>query len=180
MYLCNNGIDDDDAKVLAAGLCENKTLNLIDLSANGIGEEGAIALADMLRINNSLTFIDLNCNRLEDKGAETLVQALHVNHKILSLEFDYICLSGQHNNIWQETYELTQRNVFLLWKNQHAVLLDMCIAMQPFDLPAYVLLWIYDQYGPGEAKINQFKKISLIESFKESVQRLKNHKHRKR
>jgi len=145
--------------------CERTNLLFIDLTGSEIGDEGAKAVAEALRVNKSIMVIGLMRNRIGDEGAKALVEALRVNFTVLQL-------SVENWPFHTETIKLTERNESLCWEKQHAILLNICIAMYPFDLPAYILLWIYDQFGPGEASINQLKKISLIESFKESVRAL--------
>ena len=167
--LSGNQIAGDGAKSFAEALCMNKSIRQIDLSFNLIDDEGAKALAGALRMNKCLTFIDLNLNLIGYEGKKALVEALHDNFTLLKLCADQVMF-------WVEFRLLIARNEWLRWQNQHSVLLDMCIAMQPFNLPAYVLLWIYDQFGAGEASINQFKKISLIESVINSMRAVKNTK----
>ena len=161
----DNRIGKEGAKALAKALHINKSLASIDLSWNLIDDEGAKALAEALRVNKSLTLIDLAHNRITESGRKALVDALHVNFTILIFDLDFTFEVG--------VAKLIERNKSLRWQNQHGILLNMCIAMQSFDLPAYVLLWIYNQFGLGEASINQFKKISLIESVINSIRSVK-------
>jgi hypothetical protein len=50
----------------------------------------------------------------------------------------------------------------LKWINVQAVLLDICIAFHPLDLPPYVILEIVDKFPFWETRVNHKKKIDYI------------------
>ena len=130
--------------------------------------EGVKALAEALSTNKSLLSIDLSYIAIIDEQiAKEFISTLHFNFTILEIKFCNLHLQDVF------CFEFEQRNKLLQWKNQHAILLEICIAMKPLGLPSYVLLWIYDQFGHGEASINQFKKVSLLESVEESARKIK-------
>jgi hypothetical protein len=54
----------------------------------------------------------------------------------------------------------------LKWINVQAVLLDICIALHPLDLPPYVLLEIVDRFPFWSTHVNRKKKIDYIIQIK--------------
>jgi nitroreductase len=54
----------------------------------------------------------------------------------------------------------------LKWINVQAVLLDVCIAFYPLDLPPYVLLEIVDRFPFWSTHVNRKKKIDYIVQIK--------------
>lgn len=52
LILCDNCINADGVRILAAGLCENTTLTLLDLNNNPVGDEGAAVLAETVLPTN--------------------------------------------------------------------------------------------------------------------------------
>jgi hypothetical protein len=50
----------------------------------------------------------------------------------------------------------------LKWINVQAVLLDICIAFYPLDLPSYVILEIVDRFQFWSTHVNRKKKIDYI------------------
>ncbi|UJR14274.1 hypothetical protein I4U23_001264 [Adineta vaga] len=97
--LPNNHITAQGALVLAKGLQENDTLELLDLRNNSIGDldseiriklhhyESAHYLAEMLRKNRTLTQLYLSKNHLGDRGIELLTNALDdENNEISSMK----------------------------------------------------------------------------------------------
>jgi hypothetical protein len=54
----------------------------------------------------------------------------------------------------------------LKWINVQAVLLDICIAFHPLDLPPYVILEIVDKFPFWETHVNRKKKIDYIIQIK--------------
>jgi hypothetical protein len=54
----------------------------------------------------------------------------------------------------------------LKWINVQAVLLNICIAFHPLDLPPYVILEIVDKFPFWETHVNRKKKIDYIIQIK--------------
>jgi hypothetical protein len=54
----------------------------------------------------------------------------------------------------------------LEWINVQAVLLDICIAFYPLDLPPYVMLEIVDRFPFWETHVNRKQKIDYIVQIK--------------
>lgn len=64
------------AKVLAAILKENSTIENIGLFNNRIGDEGVAALAKALRVNSTLQSLELITNQICADGAKAMAEAL--------------------------------------------------------------------------------------------------------
>lgn len=56
-----------------------------------------------------------------------------------------------------------ERNNAIIWRDVQPLLLNFCLAMHSFELPTYMLLWIFD-WLPGMHYVNEFKKESLIDN----------------
>ena len=82
LYLYNNKISDEGAKLLANALKKNNTLEGLDLSENNIGDDGARCIAEVLAVNKTLQWIHLGNNNIGDKGAESIATSLVVNRGI--------------------------------------------------------------------------------------------------
>jgi hypothetical protein len=54
----------------------------------------------------------------------------------------------------------------LKWINVQAILLDICIAFHPLDLPPYVLLEIVDKFPCWSTHVKRKKKIDYIIQIK--------------
>ena len=67
------------AKVVAAILKENSTIEVVHLNKNYIGGKGARAIADSLKHNKSLRYIDLEHNQIGNEGAKAIAEALKEN-----------------------------------------------------------------------------------------------------
>jgi hypothetical protein len=68
--------------------------------------------------------------------------------------------------------QLTRRNNSLLWKNVAPKLLDFAIALLPLDLPAYVVLEIFDWLPWMRRHVSHGKKIALIIGVRKSWQQI--------
>jgi hypothetical protein len=55
----------------------------------------------------------------------------------------------------------------LKWINVQAILLDICIAFYPLDLPPYVILEIVDRFPFWSTHVNRKKKIDYIIQIKQ-------------
>lgn len=57
---------------------------------------------------------------------------------------------------------LIERNRNISWITVRPLLIDMCVALVPLQLPSYVLLEIFDWFHPDMHKTNRVKKVNLI------------------
>ena len=92
---CKN-IDDEAAHVLAFGLCNNTTVEELNISCNYITIEGAVAILDCVKQNRTLKKLDLSSNCI-GKWNEIL-QSIEKEKTTLSLE--YIDLSRNASSPW--------------------------------------------------------------------------------
>lgn len=76
---------DDNCKVLAKKLADNKSIKILLLSDNNISDEGVIAIAKSLMGNNSVEEIVLNNNNIGPEGAGALSELIQNNHNIKNL-----------------------------------------------------------------------------------------------
>ncbi len=59
-----------------------------------------------------------------------------------------------------------------LMRHAQPDIIDICLALAPFQLPAYVLLWIMD-WLPNFDRLSHYKKIHLIQSVVKSIRQIK-------
>jgi len=85
LYLSENEIGDEGAKVIGEALRINKTLTELDLSKNKIGYEGAKVIYEALRANTTLTELYLYRNKIGDEGAKVIGEALRTNRTLTEL-----------------------------------------------------------------------------------------------
>ena len=85
--LSSKCIDDDAAHVLAFGLCNNTTVEELNISLNEISDEGAIAIFDCLKYNKTLKKLDLSQNKLYSSMMLNLQKYIEENRITLSLEY---------------------------------------------------------------------------------------------
>ena len=85
--LCNKNIDDDAAHVLAFGLCNNTTVEELNISLNKISNEGAITIFDCLKYNKTLKKLDLSQNILYSYRMLNLQKDIEEKRITLSLEY---------------------------------------------------------------------------------------------
>ena len=87
MRNCN--IDSEGACHLAWALCENTTLSRLDLSYNPIGTNGAVALANTIRITKSLEEVHMKCCDIDSEGACHLAKVLCENTTLSTLDLSF-------------------------------------------------------------------------------------------
>lgn len=101
-------------------LCNNTTLEHLDLVGNAIGDRGAEALAQALYGHDSLTHLSLANNLITDRGAEALAQAIRCNCTLRTLELTnnritrvgaLALLDALDVNLYVETISLDENNV---------------------------------------------------------------------
>nr|XP_057902239.1 leucine-rich repeat-containing protein 71 isoform X2 [Doryrhamphus excisus] len=80
LYLRNNQIGDEGARLLGLALSTNRYANWslvsLNLSFNHIGDAGAVYIAKGLRFNRTLLFLSLSNNQIGDSGATELAMVL--------------------------------------------------------------------------------------------------------
>lgn len=80
--------------VLAQGLCQNKTVRILDLSRNQLGHKGVKLIVEALNGSPMLRSLDLSYNRIGNVGALALSRLL--------LKSNMLELRIQGNDISQE------------------------------------------------------------------------------
>ncbi|XP_072303327.1 leucine-rich repeat-containing protein 71, partial [Eucyclogobius newberryi] len=80
LFLRNNQIGDEGARLIGSALSTtktaNKTLLFLSLAFNRIGDAGAVYLAQGLRYNRALIYLSLANNQIGDSGAAALSKIL--------------------------------------------------------------------------------------------------------
>ena len=112
--------------------------------------------------NSTLTSLGLSM-RL-GYSCEVFIKSIHGNYNLI--EFSEIIANNPH------AQKFLKRNRSLLWCNVHPRILDFCISLAPLNLPAYVLLEIFD-WLPLMHLVNHVKKIHLIIAVQNSIRKLK-------
>ena len=90
-------INDDTVHVLVFGLCNNTTVEQLNLSNNRISDEGAVAITECLKHNNIIKKLDLSHNRLTINGMNKMLESIEKQGTTLSLE--YVDLSNNGMSI---------------------------------------------------------------------------------
>ena len=95
-------ISSKGAVELAAALCKNSTLKLLNLNRNPIGVEGASSMSDMLQPNTSLEELDLRDDSVEEEGVHQLINSLKHNQTLrtLWLPWKYMSETSDHRIHW--------------------------------------------------------------------------------
>ena len=84
--LSNKIIYDDGTHVLAFGLCNNTTVEELNISCNRITAKGAIAIIDCLKHNRTLKKLDLSQNRIDNDGMNKISESIY-NQETTCLEY---------------------------------------------------------------------------------------------
>ena len=82
----------DGVPFIAFGLCNNRTICILDISNNNISNLGAREIASALHENQTLQTLNISCNNIQVDGAIAMAKALHENK---ALQYLYI----SNNNI---------------------------------------------------------------------------------
>jgi len=113
-----------------------------------------------------LTFLDIVCDRI----ARKLIKLMEEKP---TLSIDFILYGSPVSKF---TF-YTHRNEFncnkFNWQNVCTQIIDVCLGLHAFRLPAYVLLEIIDWF-PWFEYVNQRKKIHLIIDVKQSIEKVLN------
>jgi hypothetical protein len=86
--LAGEGLDDNDARVLAEELKVNASITTLFLDRNEIGAAGAQAIAEALKVKASLTELSLGLNQIGAAGAQAIAEALKVNASLTKLDLN--------------------------------------------------------------------------------------------
>ena len=73
---------------ITSALCDNSTLQTLNLEGNAFGSSGATALAEMLRRNNTLEVLDVRHNAIGEEGTLKLATSLEHNKTLEKLRID--------------------------------------------------------------------------------------------
>ena len=76
------GITSSGAKDLSRALCQNKSLEKLDICSNNLGDEGITHVAEALEQNRQLKELWISRCGMTDKGAASLASALRVNNTL--------------------------------------------------------------------------------------------------
>ena len=96
--LSDENINNDAAHVLAFGLCNNTTVEELNISDNFLTDEGAIAIIDCLYHNKTLKKLDLSCNKITINGMNKILDNIRNQRTTLSLK--YVDLSKNQSSPW--------------------------------------------------------------------------------
>ena len=109
--LSSKSIDDDAAHVLAFGLCNNTTVEELNVSLNEVSDEGAIAIFDCLKYNKTLKKLDLSQNQLfsfmmfnlqkfiEEERITLSLEYVDLSRNIVSSPWGVYCAIIRHSNV---------------------------------------------------------------------------------
>jgi len=97
-------ISEQGACELAAALCKNSTLKILELDDNPIGVEGASSISDMLQHNTSLKWLHLCKESVGKEGVHQIINGLKHNQTIweLWLPEKYNTETSDHRIRWRE------------------------------------------------------------------------------
>jgi hypothetical protein len=142
-----------------------------------------IALGRLLAVNRTIRSIctemivfvpsDVSDHLMEYHTACSLLLESVQKNKVIR----HLCTSDFCHRAFNDFYRLNitpllvKNSAIPDWREVHKFIVGACLALAPIDLPAYVLLWMFD-YLPGYAHLEQFRKIRLIEAVKCSVRAL--------
>ena len=87
--MSNKGINDDAVYLLSFGLCNNTTIQTVDLSCNNITDDGTLAITDCFQSNSSLHKLILSKNHISYNGASEISILLQVNKTISELDISH-------------------------------------------------------------------------------------------
>ena len=91
-------VNDDKVHVLLFGLCNNKTIEQLNLSNNSIADDGAVAITECLKHNNTIKKLDLSYNRITVNGMNKILESIKMQETTLSLEYVDLSENGMSSN----------------------------------------------------------------------------------
>ena len=186
---CCRNYDLDDETIIEP-ICRlfenNSTLQSIDLSHNSFHSGHLGDFTEALAKNNTLTSIDLSDGDYRYGASKWTLRTLKTNTTILNLTLydlddNPTCYGGGRHSkcpkcigfrVQDLVWKYLKRNKSLCWKNVHRKVLEFTLIFAPLNLPAYVLLEIFD-WLPKMHRVNHVKKIHLMIAVKKSMAKLK-------
>ena len=96
--LSGEKISDNAVHVLAFGLCNNTTVEELNISYNRLTDEGVVAIIDCLHHNKTLKKLDLSCNKITGNGMNKILDNIRNQRTTLSLK--YVDLSKNQSSPW--------------------------------------------------------------------------------
>jgi hypothetical protein len=117
IFLFKNELFDQGVELIVRVLIENPnhSLQKLNLCQNGITDKGAEVLANLISTNKSLTALDVNNNHITSNGAFVLAPSLASNRNLLlfSVWNNQICESGAQEllRVFRESFTLQALNV---------------------------------------------------------------------
>ena len=85
--LSDKNIDNDAVHVLAFGLCNNTTVEELNISYNKITDEGAVAIINCLKQNKTIKKLDLSHNKISINAMVKMLGNIENQGTTLSLEY---------------------------------------------------------------------------------------------
>lgn len=85
IMLSNNALGPEGGEALGGGLANTRALREVTLKDNKLGDRGIVALAEALKTNATLESIDLSGNGVGPVGGTALAEALELNSTLTSL-----------------------------------------------------------------------------------------------
>ena len=102
---------------------------------------------------------------------------IYLNFQFIIVFFCFVCFQVLYGSPVSKFTFYTHRNEFncnkFNWQNVCTQIIDVCLGLHAFRLPAYVLLEIIDWF-PWFEYVNQRKKIHLIIDVKQSIEKVLN------
>lgn len=180
----------DDFSNFADALSKNNTIQTLTLRHVCKTVFDATIWQNCFINNNCLRVVRFNYNYTRSHK-DYYVNILQQNTRLEKFYVDYSLTDEQRaslfasfNNIYniiglfesnneREFQHILDRNRSIQWREElHKTIVDYCLAMAPFDLPAYILLWIFE-WLPLMHLVQHQKLIHLIQGVVNSVRDLK-------
>jgi hypothetical protein len=176
LVLHHNELFDSDIERLCEALVSHGGVRELNVAFNCLGNRGVLALAQASQLHT----LDVSCNN-DVTSSEALARVVVANRRLTALRASHLDVADQSALVAAVARSTTILNVNLGWKcaeqaliDQHLarnaaiqwrvvkpLLLDVCVAMAPLLLPAYVMLEIFDRL-PLMDLVNQKLKIDVI------------------
>ena len=115
--LSGNGINDNAAHVLAFGLCNNTTVEELNILDSYIADEGAVAIIDRVKYNKTLKKLDLSHNKISINGMKDISDIFE--NQVFGLSLEYVDLS-KNSTSWNA------RNSLSPWGPYCAIIRHCC------------------------------------------------------
>ena len=96
--LSGDRINNNAAHVLAFGLCNNTTVEELNILDSYITDEGAIAIIDYVKHNKTLKRLDLSHNRISINGMKDILEIFE--KQVFGLSLEYVDLSKNSTSSW--------------------------------------------------------------------------------